>query len=432
MQSNKCRLSEQFFVPKAPPVTTNCLQRQALGKGTQHTMTEDSQHGFRIFILGAGFSVPAGLPLASDLYKLVKTKIEDAHGTDTKFHSSLQEYIDYRKECDNVELSEDDVNLEEFMSYLDVEHFLGLQGSDTLTEEGNGAQLLIKQFIGKVIHEKTPSGDELPQQYYDFVNGLTVNDIVISLNYDLILESALEHVGLPYRLFSYRYSSIGSTSNTVDNSKKELVVLKLHGSLDWFSNKSYLSGLKVFKAQGLEGGPNDPIFNNRNGDLYQPYPLIDGPRSKDDPLLFIHRIKNVDEFYAQTMPPGLSVPMILSPSHMKIVYATPFMEFWNGLGQAGSYNLGVSIIGFSLPEHDDYIKISLYKMIGNYQRSWWDELLLDTLKDNVKVIDYKESDTEIEEFKLRYSFIAEAKAEYYFDGFNSNSVTMLYDNKRVT
>ena len=58
--------------------------------------------------------------------------------------------------------------------------------------------------------------------------------------------------------------------------------------------------------------------------------------------------------------------MILSPSHMKIVYATPFMDFWNGLGQAGGYNLGISIIGFSLPEHDDYIKISLYKMIGNY------------------------------------------------------------------
>lgn len=393
-------------------------------------MSKEVPRGFRIFIIGAGFSVPAGLPLASDLYRLVKESIENAYGADTRFHQSLKEYIDYRKTCDNIEFDENDIDLEQFMSFLDIEHFLGLQGSDTLSEEGNGAQLLVKQHIGKVIHQQTPRGDNLPQQYYDFVNGLTVNDIIISLNYDLILERALDHIGLPYRLFPYRYSSIGSTANTVDDSIDELVILKLHGSLDWFSNKSYLSGVEAFKAQGLEEGPNDPIFNNRYGDRYKPCPLVDGPRNENDPLLHVHRISNVDEFYAQMSPPG--TPMILSPSHMKIVYATPFMDFWHGLGQSGGYNLGVSIIGFSLPDHDDYIKISLYKMIGNYQYSSWNEILLDTLKDNVKVIDYKSTEDDIEAFKKRYNFIVEDKAVYYFGGFNSDSVSMLYENKRVT
>ena len=102
-------------------------------------MSKEVPRGFRIFVIGAGFSVPAGLPLASDLYRLVKESIENAYGTDTRFHRSLEEYIDYRKACDNVELDEEDIDIEEFMSFLDIEHFLGLQGSDTLSDEGNGA-----------------------------------------------------------------------------------------------------------------------------------------------------------------------------------------------------------------------------------------------------------------------------------------------------
>ena len=332
--------------------------------------------GFRIFILGAGFSVPAGLPLASQLFSEVRSQIEMNYGRNTKFHRSLKEFIDYKKLCDGVCLQEEDVDLEEFMSYLDIEHFLGLEGSDTFSEHGNEAQLFVKSYIGKVIHNKTPASNALPNEYYEFARSLSENDLVITLNYDVVLERALDHIGKPYRLFPDRFKKIGEMSNTIDDSIKEVTILKLHGSLDWFSNKSYLWLKESYKRQGFDLDPRDAIFSKDS--IYRTHPLVDGPRSENDPLLYIHRVKNIDDLYAKWDPPG--TPMILSPSHMKIVYASPFLDFWYGLGRAGGLNLGISIIGFSLPEHDEYLKILLNRIVLNYQNVEWDLSLFDNVK----------------------------------------------------
>ena len=140
----------------------------------------ENNKGYRMFVIGAGFSVPAGLPMASELFSEVRSRIEMNYGLDTRFHRSLREYIDYRKKCDGVDLAPEDVDLEEFMSYLDIEHFLGLKGSDTFSEHGNEAQLFVKRYIGQVIHERTPKQDELPVEYYEFAEQLSVNDIVIT------------------------------------------------------------------------------------------------------------------------------------------------------------------------------------------------------------------------------------------------------------
>tara|TARA_R110001599_G_scaffold336565_1_gene554366 strand:- start:5813 stop:7075 length:1263 start_codon:yes stop_codon:yes gene_type:complete len=387
----------------------------------------ENNKGYRMFVIGAGFSVPAGLPMASELFSEVRSRIEMNYGIETRFHRSLAEYIDYRKKCDGVDLAPEDVDLEAFMSYLDIEHFLGLEGSDTFSEHGNEAQLFVKRYIGQVIHERTPKQDELPAEYYEFAEQLSVHDIVITLNYDVILERALEHIGKPYRLFPNRYSQIYEHSSTVDSSIEEVTILKLHGSLDWFSDKLFQYGVRSFAKQGVKGAPNDPIFNNNN--RYGHYPLVDGPRRGDDPLNNIYRLKNIDAFYSFGDPP--SVPMILSPSHMKIVYANPFLDFWYGIGQSGGYNLGLNIIGFSLPEHDDYIRISLFKMVENYQSVCWDDRLLDSLKDNVKVVDYRTCEAGKADLRSRYSFIDEEKSEFYTDGFSSKAVEFLFKNSRT-
>ena len=382
--------------------------------------------GFRIFVLGAGFSVPAGLPTAAELYPEVVRRVERSYGKDNRFHWAVQDYIDYRKRSDGVELSIDTIDLEEFMSYLDIEHFLGLEGSDTLSEHGNAAQLFVKRYIGQIIHERTPSKDSLPQEYYEFAEKLSVKDIVITLNYDVVLERALEYVGKPYRLFPHRYGKIGDGFNTVDDSRDEVTILKLHGSLDWFSNKSYLHGLEAFKKKGVDGGPNDPIFNNN--DKYGQYPLVDGPRNEDDPLLNIYRLKNIDRFYGNYDPPA--VPMILSPSHMKIVYANPFLDFWWGWGRAGGMNLGISIIGFSLPLHDDYLRICLYRMISNFQEVAWDQPLLDFYKNHVKLVDYRTDKEGKDELLERYRFIDYEKADVYTDGFSMDAVEFIFNQSR--
>ncbi len=100
------------------------------------------------------------------------------------------------------------------------------------------------------------------------------------------------------------------------------------------------------------------------------------------------------------------------------------------MGRSGSYNLGISVIGFSLPEHDQYIRIGLYQMISNYQGSWWDLKLLDVLKDWVRLVDYRNSDEAIAEYKARYSFVDPTRARFMFGGFNEEAIEFLFDQPR--
>lgn len=391
-------------------------------------MEQDSQHpGFRIFVLGAGFSVPAGLPLAAGLFQVIKQQIEAILGVQTKFQADVDNYIEYRKKCFNETITEDDIDLEAFLSFLDIEHFLGLRGSNTWSDDGNESQVMIKRFLGKFLHNHTPQGDNLPECYYEFVRRLSTQDVVLTLNYDNLLERALDHVGKPYRLYPFRYSEIGHWSNTVDSSVDEIVILKLHGSLDWFSNRQYLRSIEDWRVQGFDGLPRNAIFNDI--DRFGATPVVDGPRSSDDPLNHVFRIRDTVDFYSKAEP--LETPVILSPSHYKIVYATPLLDFWHGLGRSGGMNLGVSVIGFSLPDHDEYLRIALYQLITNYQESWWDERVLDTLKDNVKFVDYRQDASGINEFKARYGFVDAGKTEYWLEGFGDGAVEFLFTPARA-
>ena len=146
--------------------------------------------GFRIYILGAGFSRPAGLPLATELFPAVRARIEHQHGVDTKFHRDLQNCLSYCEDCGIEGQNETSLDLELFMSYLDIEHYLELRGSDTWSQEGNETQLIIRKAIGAVIHERTPPPDKLPDVYYRFAERLSAHDTTLTFDYDLVLEGS--------------------------------------------------------------------------------------------------------------------------------------------------------------------------------------------------------------------------------------------------
>lgn len=287
------------------------------------------QHpGFRVFVIGAGFSRPAGLPLASELFSEVRNRIELRHGPETKFQRDVEDYLEYRKACDGLDLDEANLDLEQFMSYLDIEHYLDLRGSDTWSLEGNESQLMIRKGIGEVIHGSTPAANQLPDCYYRFAEQLSPHDLVITFNYDVVLERALDHVGKPYRLFPHRYKSIGRHSSTIDSDIEEVTILKLHGSVDWFDDRQYLEISGSLSEQGATSVNIHSVFDKP--ERYGAEPLVQGPRPENDPLLHIHRIRDVDDYYLRDN--GFSAPFILSPSHVKFVYAEPLIDFWSGMG----------------------------------------------------------------------------------------------------
>lgn len=385
-----------------------------------------AQHpGFRIFVLGAGFSRPAGLPLATELFPAVRARIEGQHGTDTKFDRDLHDYLSYCNGCGVTGQSKDALDLELFMSYLDIEHYLGLRGSDTWSQEGNESQLMIRKAIGAVIHDRTP--DQLPDYFYRFAELLSPHDVVLTFNYDLVLEAALTQVGKPFRRYPHRYKSVNQHGGVLDSDVEEVILLKLHGSLDWFDDRQFLELCSSLQAQGATRVPLHSVFDNPA--RYGAQPLVNGLLPDSDPLRHIHAIRNVAAYYNQDG--GFNAPFILSPSHVKFVYAEPILSFWNGMGRSGGYNLGVSVIGFSLPPHDEYIRIGLYQMLSNYG-SWWSDPMLDVLKDYARFVDFRPSQQDIDAYLERYNFAHADRSRFYFAGFGTDAIDFLFRQRRET
>jgi len=386
-------------------------------------MTKElSDSKYRIFIIGAGFSRPAGLPLASSLFQLVKHEIERRYGKDTKFHRDVDNFIEYQKKCG---MWSGEFDLEQFLSYLDIEHHLKLRGSDTWSIEGNETQLLVRKSIGYIINKATPNIDKIPKQYFQFAEKICTTDLILTFNYDLILEKVFSHVGIPFRRFPERYKSIGHSSNVVDNDVEEVTLLKMHGSIDWFDDRSYLESIDSLRRAGISTEPSHGIFANR--DKYQIKPLVDGPLHPENSLNHIHTIVNIDEFYNTDR--DFNAPFILSPSHVKFVYANLLSDFWYGLNRFGRYNFGMSVIGFSLPKHDEYIRVILYNLISNYTANW-NEKFLEKTKDYIRFVDFKNQTSDKMEYIKNYGFSDHDKTLHSFDGFNEDSENFLFNQQR--
>jgi hypothetical protein len=90
---------------------------------------------YDVFVIGAGFSKPAGIPLTSELFNLI---VRDTKVT-TAYHNILEpdisRYLEYYNRTHPTPITEDTINVEDFMSYLDIEHYLSLKGSDTWSDK---------------------------------------------------------------------------------------------------------------------------------------------------------------------------------------------------------------------------------------------------------------------------------------------------------
>ena len=112
---------------------------------------------FRLLFLGAGFSQPAGLPLGKELLSEVRRLLRATHGPNNLVERDLIRYTKYLSDCEGIETTVDSVDYEKFLGFLDTEHFLGLKGSDTWSDEGNESQLIVRRAIAEILHQRTPS-----------------------------------------------------------------------------------------------------------------------------------------------------------------------------------------------------------------------------------------------------------------------------------
>lgn len=373
----------------------------------------------KLFIIGAGFSKPAGLPVGDELFKEILYEVKKTILYEDILKYDILKYLEYEKRVNDKVIDEENIIFEDFISFLDIEHFLGLQGKDTWSENGNKSQILIRNYISKILNDKVSSikNEEL---YLEFASKLNHGDYIITFNYDNIIEKALNKIHKNYRLFQTRFKTISRFGGIVED-RKEVVILKMHGSIDWFDIIQYKNSFENSVDNYSYYEPKHFIFNNY--DEFRPKKIVEGPYFKDSSLLNIYSIENLN-LYFQKFPLVIESPLIISPSHSKMIYLNPLKEFWFGLNHFGYHSDTVAIIGFSLPAHDDYIRQPLYNIIDNFQNYNEDSDFIK--KTNLKIVDYKINDIGIKEFKSNYSFIDWSKTDCDFNGFSKESLNMIF------
>ena len=392
-------------------------------------MRTDVERPPRLLFLGAGFSRPAGAALASELLDLVLEELVQLGG-ETHLHHSLAAYLSYKEAT--VGAKPDPVDIEDFAAYLDYQHAFGLLGSDTWSREGNRDQFLLRWGIGRVLHRLTPSAEQMPKLYLRFAEQLRPRDVVVTFNYDLVLERSLERVGLPYRRFPHRYTSVGAMSSTVDSDRdrEEVQVLKPHGSLDWVDRRPYERKLDSMRAvQGAEG----VRFSEEQDQLFGPngcsetQPIVEGQRPAEDPLASIEIIKgSLNAYYAKTNVAYFHPPVVLAPSEAKQLYGASLRDLWEGLAVFGFGWSGISLVGYSLPPADPYTKQTIYQIIQSYVMGLENPGWRIGPMSPICLVDKRENESEVDQLLARYRFLPAEHTSRHLGGFDLDALKLIF------
>ena len=185
----------------------------------------------RVFVLGAGFSKAAGLPLATELtdevLRDIRERVGDEYGL-IQFAGHIAELHGWLGRSGAMRA----LNIEEFYNYATVyeerlmmdQHraTVGRFAGETPFAQARDIRTWLQQMDKSLIrvvveYEQSASPDAVSR----FVGQLRPNDVVITFNYDRLLERCLALDGV-----SWFYGLSASRAQTTS-------ILKMHGSIDW-------------------------------------------------------------------------------------------------------------------------------------------------------------------------------------------------------
>lgn len=310
---------------------------------------------FRLFILGAGFSKPAGLPLGEDLFKRVQdeTKRESQY-----FEQEIEEWTKlYPRQR---------LNLERVLAYSHGKHYLRLKGPKELFSHGSESIVAARKVIQRILINCTPT--DSPSLYRRFSKHLSPNDVVLTFNYDTLLEQSLDTIGKSFTLTPEWWLS----RNLPESGQEYVDLLKLHGSIDWYDRKHYDDALRWHREQGNDEVPDrDPIFGP--DPLVQPVPLNKGETNKDfgrNIIPRVFRVPNHLKFFPlenNGYPFNRVVPFMLPLSHNKLLGNDAILDLWENLDYVRNELTSIVIIGYSMPEYDSYAYETIGRLCYLYQ-----------------------------------------------------------------
>lgn len=272
----------------------------------------------RLFILGAGFSAEAGVPLTDKLLKLTMSKfVAECPGICERVNN-------YAKACFSAddELDYSKVNFSEICTFLEYQELREYGGGERWTDAGSREKLALKFYLAKTIAECTPRDENIPKIYLRFAEQLHEKDIIISFNWDCLLEVALKKIEKEY------------TYNFEENKIK---LCKLHGSVNWRLGAPEVLG-KPIKENILEWQPVGLAHGLMPIDIYQsPW------------LIYFNDWKPFQ-------PLGQVEPFLVLPGYGKAFDVRAIATLWYKPEWAFAFTHDVYIIGLSLAPDDFFIR----------------------------------------------------------------------------
>lgn len=264
-----------------------------------------------VYILGAGFSAEANIPLTSSL---LNEAINLIKAEDRFIYDDLNNLVESYYKIESTTIDYSFVNLSELLTILHYGEISGYS-SKNKTEIGRGKIIsALRYYLCKVIAQRTPQNNEIPEFYDKFVKKLKPSDIVLSFNWDCLLEIVLINNNIPFN-HSFRFQ---------DN----IMVAKLHGSINWTHQKE----------------------DNLNLD-WKPIGLVE--HLNESEIYFSNNLLKLDKWQHSFSDSNLS-PLIVMPGLGKSFDVLRLSCYWSNLSYSVGFAKQIFILGLGLST-DDFI-----------------------------------------------------------------------------
>jgi len=267
----------------------------------------------RLFVLGAGFSAAAGIPMTGTL---LRGAMERFQAESPGLFPRINGYI---RTCfrlgDDAEPDYRTLSLSEICTFLHYQELREYGGGERWSDAGSGENLALQYFIAKEVALRTPSLADIPELYRRFAQQLHPRDIVISFNWDTLLEIALEAVGKRY---AYEISD------------DRIAIFKLHGSVNW-----------------RLGAPESPRM------AWQPFDFTKGMMREE--IYSTDELVNPGAWQVRLPRPEVQ-PFIVLPGFGKAFDVRRLAPLWYKPEFAFGFTHDIFIIGLSLARNDFIIR----------------------------------------------------------------------------
>lgn len=267
----------------------------------------------RLFILGAGFSAGAGIPtidqLLFDCMQLFESECPSLYKRVNNYARtcfSTDQNVDYTK-----------VNFSDFCTYLEYIELREFGGGERWSNRGSREKLAFRYYLAKAIVNATPAPVDIPEVYIQFASQLRKGDIIITFNWDPLLEIALSKIGKTFAYTNYYEADIR--------------IYKFHGSVNW----------RLYK-------PNETKFD------WKSFRFTEGMMAEE--LYYCSELINKHSWEGTQPLMGEVEPFLVLPGSGKAYEVRPLAPIWYKPEQAFAATHQVYIVGLSLSDDDFFIK----------------------------------------------------------------------------